>query len=56
MTYAIRGCPHCGGDVYLDYKHNSDMGKCLLCSRVVWKHKIPVLVKFIGAKVDGKKK
>lgn len=55
MTYAIKGCPRCGGDVYLDYKHNTNMGKCLQCSRIIWKNQIPVGVQFTGAKVDGKK-
>ena len=56
MTYALRGCPHCQGDVYMDYKQNPAMGKCLQCSRVVWEHQIPVGVSFSGAPVKGKKK
>jgi len=56
MTIALKGCPHCNGDVFLDYKHNPSMGKCVLCSRIVWKHQIPVGIQITGAPVDGKKR
>ncbi len=54
MTYDIKSCPHCGGDVCMDYERIPGQGKCLLCSRVVWKHQIPVTMKFTGAKVNKK--